>query len=234
MGAFGSSLLGVFLMELGDKTQLVALSLATRFNAWVTLAGILVATLVIHIFSVAIGWCAAEAMPLQWIAYVAGLSFIAFGFWTLRGDCIEGDEECKCKTRSPFMLVAVTFFLAELGDKTMIGTCTLASQHPSQLIPVWLGSSLGMVISDGLAIIVGVIFGKTLPERAVKIGASAIFFGFGIYKTVEGALQLAPYMWGIAAVTVAAMAYIFLLRPVNRVICAEIIEEKQDETLAHK
>lgn len=232
MEAFWSSLGWVFLAELGDKTQLVALSLAARFNAKVTLAGILVATLVVHVLSVALGGCAAKVLPAEWIALVAGLSFIAFGFWTLRGDCLDDDEECKCKARSPFMLVAITFFLAELGDKTMLTTCAWATKYP--LFPVWIGSSLGMVVSDGLAILVGQILGKKLPEKAIKIGASVMFFGFGIFSSVKGAISLPAYTWGLAVILTAAMAYIFLLRPVNEVVCAEIVEEKPDENLAHK
>ena len=82
------------------------------------------------------------------------------------------------------MIVTITFFLAELGDKTMLSTVTLAASYP--LAPVWIGSSLGMVLSDALAIWVGQALGKKLPERAVKLGAAGIFFAFGLYYLVQG------------------------------------------------
>ena len=82
------------------------------------------------------------------------------------------------------MIVAVTFFLAELGDKTMLGTVTLATQYPP--VQVWLGSTVGMVLSDALAIWVGQALGKRLPERAVKLGAAAIFLAFGLFSLYQG------------------------------------------------
>jgi putative Ca2+/H+ antiporter (TMEM165/GDT1 family) len=82
------------------------------------------------------------------------------------------------------MTVAVTFFLAEIGDKTMLATVTIASQQQS-FIPVWLGSTVGMVIADGLAIIVGAVLGKRLPERLIQLIAALIFIGSGIFTIIE-------------------------------------------------
>jgi Ca2+/H+ antiporter, TMEM165/GDT1 family len=178
----------IFMAEMGDKTQLVALSCATRFNARVVLAGVFVATLLVHGFSVALGDLVARVLPPGWTVLVAGLSFIGFGLWTLRGDRLEG-EDCRVrKLTSPFWLVTITFFLAELGDKTMLGTVTLATQYP--LVPVWLGSTVGMVAADALAIWVGQIVGHRLPERAVKLGAAAIFFAVGLVYLIQGVRQL--------------------------------------------
>lgn len=206
MDAFWLALGMVFIAELGDKTQLVALCLSSRYNAWVVLGGITVATLVVHVFSVLLGGGVGHFLPQTWINLVAGLAFIGFGLWTLRGDALD-DENCGAKpARSPFLLVATTFFLAELGDKTMLSTVTLATGHA--LIPVWLGSTLGMVLSDGLAIIVGQILGKRLPERAIQIGAAVIFFGFGLYSVVKGGMALPAYSWLIAgAATLALLAW---------------------------
>ncbi|HEY3415752.1 MAG TPA: TMEM165/GDT1 family protein, partial [Armatimonadota bacterium] len=201
--AFLLALVMIFIAELGDKTQLVALCLASRYNAWVVLGGITVATLVVHVFSVLLGGGVGHFLPQAWINLAAGLAFVGFGLWTLAGDTLE-DEECGApRTRSPFWLVATTFFLAELGDKTMLSTVTLATGNA--LIPVWLGSTLGMVISDGLAIIVGLLLGKRLPERMIQIGAAIIFFGFGLYSGVKGALTLPAYSWAIAVVITLAM-----------------------------
>lgn len=212
MEAFWWSLFVVFVAELGDKTQLVALSLATRFNARVVLLGVFVATLCVHLISVGLGGAAGKLLPTDWIRFISGLAFIVFGLWTLRGDELCEGDDCR-KARSPFWIVAITFFLAELGDKTMLSTVTLAAERP--LLWVWLGSSLGMVISDGLAILVGQIMGARLPERIIKIVAACIFFAFGALTAVQGALQLpvAVSVAGAASVIVAACV---ILRPAPR------------------
>ena len=207
MHAFWISMVFVFLAELGDKTQLVALCLATRFKAKVVLAGIFVATLLVHVVSVLLGGGVGKLLSPGWIKLAAGVAFIGFGLWTLRGDTMENDECDRLQGRSPFLLVATTFFLAELGDKTMLTTVALAADNP--LIPVWLGSTLGMVVSDGLAIVVGTILGAKLPERAVKIGASIIFFGFGIFSMVQGGRMLPACGWAIGGVITALLVGLF-------------------------
>jgi putative Ca2+/H+ antiporter (TMEM165/GDT1 family) len=188
MDGFWLSLALIFLAELGDKTQLVALMLATRFKAGVVLAGVLVATLLVHAFSVILGDLAGKLLPHDWIMVLSGLAFIAFAGWTWRGDRLADEDQKVRRLTSPFLIVAVTFFLAELGDKTMLGTVTLATQY--SLVQVWLGSTLGMVLSDALAIWVGQALGKRLPERAVKIGAAAIFLAFGLFSILQGITEL--------------------------------------------
>jgi Ca2+/H+ antiporter, TMEM165/GDT1 family len=179
----------VFLAELGDKTQLVALLLATRFRAGIVLAGVFVATLLVHAFSVILGDLAGKLLPHGWIMLLSGLAFIGFALWTWRGDRLEDEDQKVGRLTSPFLIVFVTFFLAELGDKTMLSTVTLASQYP--IVQVWLGSTLGMVISDALAIWVGQIMGKRLPEKAIKMGAAAIFLAFGLFSIFQGITGLA-------------------------------------------
>ena len=197
----------IFLAELGDKTQLVALTLATRYNARVVLAGITVATLLVHLFSTALGNAAGGFLPQNWIQFLAGISFIGFGLWTLRGDCLDGDECHNGRITSPFLLVATVFFLAELGDKTMLGTMTLATR--GSFVGVWLGSTVGMIVSDGLAIWIGKVLGTRLPERVVKIGAAAIFFAFGVWSAVCGGITLPPLTWAGGALAVAGLFLIF-------------------------
>lgn len=206
---FVLSLGWVFLAELGDKTQLVALCLASRFAVRTVLSGILVATLAVHLLSVALGGGLGRLIPEDWINLGAGLAFIGFGFWSLRGDSLN-DEECSAmQGSSPFWLVTTTFFLAELGDKTMLATVTVATQYA--VVPVWIGSSLGMVVSDGLAIAVGQLLGRRLPERAIKVGAAVMFFAFGAYGVVSGAVGLPLYSWAIAVMVVAAFAWMYRL-----------------------
>ncbi len=184
MHAFLIALFFVFIAEMGDKTQLVALAFATRFKTATVLTGVFGATLLVHLFSVGIGEIAGMALPVFWINLLAGLSFIGFGLWTLRGDSLNDDETSKHNRFGPLLTVGITFFLAELGDKTMLATVTIASQQKS-FIGVWLGSTIGMVIADGLAIMIGKVMGMRLPERIIKYGAAAIFLASGIFTLVE-------------------------------------------------
>ncbi|MDA8235843.1 MAG: TMEM165/GDT1 family protein [Clostridia bacterium] len=183
MTAFLGSLFFIALAEMGDKTQLVALAFATRFRAWTVLWGIFVATLVVHLFSVVIGEVLGVNLDPFYIQLIAGISFIGFGIWTLRGDELD-DADKKAERFSPFWTVAIAFFIAELGDKTMLATVTLAAEYQS-FIPVWLGSSLGMVVADALAIVVGILLGKKLPEKLIKWVSASIFIGFGAIALIE-------------------------------------------------
>lgn len=186
MLAFWQSLVFIALAEMGDKTQLVALAFAMRFSVGAVIGAVFSATLLVHLFSVAIGELLGMALPTFWLTLVAGLAFIGFGIWTLRGDSLEDDDTKKIARYGPFMTIAITFFLAELGDKTMLATVTLASQL-REFGPVWLGSTLGMVAADGLAVLVGVVAGRNLPRRAIKYGAATIFVLSGIV-TLAGPL----------------------------------------------
>jgi putative Ca2+/H+ antiporter (TMEM165/GDT1 family) len=180
----------IFVAELGDKSQLMALTFATRYRVWPVLLGITVATGVVHLVSVGIGYGLGAALPTGWINLVAALAFIAFGFWTLRGDTLTDEEQEKANRAVKNVVIAVgtAFFLAELGDKTMLATITLASQQRA-FVPVWLGSTLGMVVADGIAILVGMAAGRRLPERAIRYVAAAIFIVTGLWTIAEQFLR---------------------------------------------
>lgn len=180
----------IFVAELGDKSQLMAMTFATRYRFWTVLAGITVATLLVHLVSVGIGRVLGDALPFAWINLLAGLAFIGFGLWTLRGDELtEADKQRSQRGgASALLAVGVAFFLAELGDKTMLATVTLATS--CDWVGTWLGSTAGMVAADALAIGVGALLGRALPEKVVKYGAAALFFAFGVLLLVEGVRAL--------------------------------------------
>jgi putative Ca2+/H+ antiporter (TMEM165/GDT1 family) len=190
VSAFFLSFGVIFVAELGDKSQLLALALAARYRAGAVLAGIATATAVVHAFSVGLGAVVGVALPTRAITIVAGLAFLGFAAWTLRGDELRGDELAghdAGRLRSGGSAVAaasVAFFLAELGDKTMLATITLATNNG--VIGTWAGSTLGMVAADALAIVVGKALGTRLPERAVRVGAAVLFLVFGLVLLVEG------------------------------------------------
>ena len=180
----------IFVAELGDKSQLMALTFATRFKPWPVLIGITIATAVVHLVSVGVGYGLGAALPTGWISLVAGLAFLAFGAWTLRGDRLTDEEQGKAErsTGSAILAVGGAFFLAELGDKTMLATITLATQYG--WFGTWIGSTIGMVAADALAILVGRLLGRHLPEKIIKYGAAALFAIFGVWLIVEAFIEL--------------------------------------------
>lgn len=186
MQAFLLSFGVIFVAELGDKSQLMALAFAARYRFWTVLGGITVATAVVHLASVGIGQVVGVNLPTSLINVLAGVAFLAFGAWTLRGDQLSDDEAARAQrvARSAFLAVAVAFFLAELGDKTMLATVTLATTEG--WFATWLGSTLGMVAADAMAIGVGSLLGKRMSERAVRVGAAVLFFLFGVLLITEG------------------------------------------------
>ncbi|MFY1695526.1 MULTISPECIES: TMEM165/GDT1 family protein [unclassified Solwaraspora] len=180
----------IFIAELGDKSQLMAMTFATRFKMWPVLIGITAATAVVHLVSVGIGYGLGVALPTGWISLVAAVAFFGFALWTLRGDSLTDEESRRAQrtTRSAIIAVFTAFFLAELGDKTMLATITLATRHG--WFGTWLGSTLGMVAADALAIVVGRMLGRRLPERVVAYGAAALFVLFGCWLLVEAVREL--------------------------------------------
>ena len=185
MAAFWISLALVFAAEFGDKTQLVALALATRYRPLVVLGGITVATLIIHALSVFVGRAAGAFIPANIASIAAGLAFIGFGVWTLRGDSCD-DDDVKHHQFGPFVSVLLTVLVSELGDKTMLATAAIASQQ-QDMIAVWLGSSTGMILADAIVILVGQIVGKHVPESLVKATAAGVFFLTGVATIARAA-----------------------------------------------
>jgi putative Ca2+/H+ antiporter (TMEM165/GDT1 family) len=187
MDAFLLSFGVIFVAELGDKSQLMALAFATRFPALAVLVAITIATGLVHLGSVALGVTVAAVLPANVVSIVAGVAFLGFAVWTLRGDVLGGADEERSRrdaARSVVLTVGTAFFLAELGDKTMLATVTLATHE--EALGTWLGSTAGMVAADAIAIGVGKVLGANLPERAIRIGAAVAFVVFGLILIWQG------------------------------------------------
>ena len=180
----------IFVAELGDKSQLMALAFATKYKFWPTVTGIFLATLLVHAGSVLIGRVAAAALPVGPINVVAGLAYLAFAVWTIRGDELgkEDEERAQREGRWAVLAIATAFFLAELGDKTMLATVTLATTN--EPIGTWLGSTVGMVAADALAVGAGALLASRLSGTWIKVFAAASFVVFGLLLIAEGIGQV--------------------------------------------
>ena len=186
MDAFLLSFGIIFIAELGDKSQLMALAFAARYPAWAVLLAVSVATLIVHAGSVLLGVTVALALPTAAIQIAAGVAFIGFALWTIRGDELAETDELRARRTGGWALLTIgtAFFLAELGDKTMLATVTLASTE--EPLGTWLGSTAGMVAADAIAIAIGAMLGARLPERAIKLFAAGAFVIFGVILVAEG------------------------------------------------
>ncbi len=177
MEAILTSFFLVAVSEMGDKTQLLAFSLATRYRRpWPVMGGILAATLFNHALASGVGaWVSAHVAPRAMAAILAA-TFIAFGFWTLRPDTLE--DRAKPDRFGPLLTTAVLFFFVEMGDKTQLATVALAAQFHS-IVLVTTGTTLGMLASDGLAVFLGERLAARVPMRWIRRGAATAFFAFG-------------------------------------------------------
>ena len=168
----------VALAEIGDKTQLLALVLAARYRKPVPIIfGILVATLLNHALAGAVGALLAGAVNPDVMRWMLGASFIAMGLWTLIPDKYEEQKESTPRF-GVFASTLVAFFLLEMGDKTQIATVALAAKYPS-LIMVVVGTTLGMMLANVPAVLLGEVAAKKLPMRVVHAVAAAIFIVMG-------------------------------------------------------
>jgi putative Ca2+/H+ antiporter (TMEM165/GDT1 family) len=175
----------IFVAELGDKSQLMALTFATRYRAVPVLIGLTIATAIVHLISVTVGAVLGLALPTRALSFVAAIAFFGFAAWTLRGDELTDEEQGKAERSNGSAIFAVggAFMLAELGDKTMLATITLATDHG--FLGTWLGSTVGMVAADALAIALGAQLAAHLSARTIKIGAAALFAIFGVLLLLE-------------------------------------------------
>lgn len=176
----------VALAEIGDKTQLLAFILAARFKKPLPIiAGILVATVINHGLAGALGAWITSAISPEVLRWVLGASFIGMAIWTLIPDEIEEDETQVAKRFGVFGATLITFFLAEMGDKTQIATVAMAA-HYAQPLMVVIGTTLGMLIADVPAVFVGDKLAHKIPMKLVHGIAAAVFAVLGV-ATLLGA-----------------------------------------------
>lgn len=197
----------VVLAEMGDKTQLLAMAFATKYKASKVLIGVFVATVFNHALAVAVGNYVTRFDAAQvWIQGVASLAFIFFGLWTIRGDKLDGEAD-KVTKFGPIVTVTIAFFIAEMGDKTQLATIALATKFPDWPVGILLGTTTGMLIADGIGIIVGIVLARKIPERKVKIVSAVAFMIFGIV----GSYQVMSEMMGLSTIITIVVLLVIIL-----------------------
>jgi putative Ca2+/H+ antiporter (TMEM165/GDT1 family) len=178
----------VFVAELGDKTQLLAMSLATRYRPLPVLAGIAIAEAATNLLAVAVGGSLGAALPHAPLRIAGGLLFLVFAWRTWREDDHEDATTVEVRPGHVVRSVAAAMFVAELGDKTMLTTATLAAQESPVL--TWIGAPLGIVACGALAVLIGKALGERLPRRTTRVVSVALFTMFGIALVADGIRSL--------------------------------------------
>lgn len=173
----------IFIAEMGDKTQILAMTFATKYSAKKVLLGVMIGSLLNHAIAVYLGFYLSKSISLTILQLIAACSFIFFGLWSLVVD--EEDENCNATDKyGPIATVAVAFFIGELGDKTQLTAVALSTQSNFPYM-ILMGTVMGMILTSGIGILIGSKIGKRIPELALKLISSAIFLAFGIIKLMQ-------------------------------------------------
>ncbi|WP_443970365.1 TMEM165/GDT1 family protein [Sphingobium sp. CR28] len=182
MDALLTSTALVALAEMGDKTQLLAMLLATRFRRPVPIiCGIFAATLANHFLAALVGHQAAWLLDAPWFRIAVALGFIAMGLWMLVPDKLDEDEPLRAPAGAGvFLTTLIAFFLVEMGDKTQIATVALGARFEN-VIAVTAGTTLGMMIANVPAVLGGEALARRVPMRAMQIGAAVLFVLLGLW-----------------------------------------------------
>ncbi len=177
----------IFLAELGDKTQLLAMAFALRFSIGEVLTGVALGAFLNHGLAVLIGSYLGSALPLEVIKLGSAVLFLSFGVWSLFSRPGPEDQE-KRTWGNPVLVVALAFFIGELGDKTQLTAIALASGS-QYAWAVLAGTVLGMVLTSFMGIIVGAKLGERIPEFALKLISGGVFIGFGFFHLAQSVLS---------------------------------------------
>jgi len=174
----------IFIAEMGDKTQILAMAFATRFPVKKVLFGIFLGALFNHGLAVALGSYISNFVPIATIQIIAGFAFVGFSLWTLKSEDEDDESEEQKNKFGPVLTVALAFFIGELGDKTQLTAITLGTDAVYPLAIV-LGTVSGMIVTGGMGILIGKKLGDKVPEFAIKIIAASVFMFFGISKLYQ-------------------------------------------------
>lgn len=197
------------IMEMGDKTQFLVIAMSRKYKVRDIILGVLAAGLLLNALAVIIGRTIGNYLPLEYIALVAGIAFLVFAFLTL----FEKDEEEKIDEKNQavsfkFITIAVTFFVAELGDKTQLAAMSFAATEPQKAIWVFLGCSAGLFLADMLGLVVGLFLGKKLPQKIMQYISVVIFSVFGLITMYQPLIGFVGVTWTIAIIVAIVLGLI--------------------------
>jgi len=168
----------IFVAEMGDKTQILAMTFALRYTVSQVLTGVFIGSFINHGLAVLLGAYLSTVIPLHIVRIVASVAFVGFGLWTLAKSDDNDDEEAA-KAGNPILTVAMAFLIGELGDKTQLTAIALSSNANFPLF-ILFGTTLGMVLTSGVGIFVGSKLGERVPEVAMRLASSGVFIFFGV------------------------------------------------------
>jgi putative Ca2+/H+ antiporter (TMEM165/GDT1 family) len=215
MATFINSFLLVVVGEMGDKTQLLAMGMASRYKASHVMLGVLIATILNHGLAVLVGSYLSTILPMGIISTLAGISFLLFGLWTIRGDTDDGSH--KASRFGPIVTVGIAFFIAEMGDKTQLMTVAIAAEYKQPLY-ILMGTTLGMVVADSIGVFFGAWICKYLSQNYIKWVAGLIFLFFGsltLYNNLPREL-LTPLSITVFILVLVASIYLVGFKFANR------------------
>lgn len=186
MDALLVSTLAVAIAEIGDKTQLLALVLAARYRrALPVIAGILVATVLNHAAAAWVGAWVAGWLDPAWLRWIVVACFLGVAVWALIPDKLDEDGTPAPPRFGPFLATTIAFFLVEMGDKTQVATAALAARFENIAV-VAAGTTLGMMLANGPAVLIGEAAAGRLPLKAIRIAAASAFAAVGVWILVTG------------------------------------------------
>jgi putative Ca2+/H+ antiporter (TMEM165/GDT1 family) len=187
--AFLASTVAVALAEIGDKTQLLALLLVSRYRKPLPIAaGILLATLLNHALAAWGGTLLAGLLQGPWLRWIVGVSFVAMAAWTLIPDTLDGERNSRFDRHGAFVATAISFFLVEIGDKTQIATVALAAKYHA-VVAVTAGTTLGMMLANLPVLWLGNVAAGKLPLKWIRIAAAILFLAMGVLALVYSGLS---------------------------------------------
>jgi putative Ca2+/H+ antiporter (TMEM165/GDT1 family) len=177
---FLKAMLMIFIAEMGDKTQILAMTFALKYKIRDIVLGVAIGSFLNHALAIILGTMLLKVIPLDYLHTLAGILFLFFAFTSLK---IENGEEIDERSYNfaPFIAVALAFFLGELGDKTQLTALSLATSEPNPIL-ILLGTTSGMVLTSLVGIFIGIKLGKSIPEDKLKLGAFMMFSIFGVEK----------------------------------------------------
>jgi len=193
----------VCIAEMGDKTQLFVIGLAAKRKARDVLIGIAIATVLLNAMGVFMGNVISRMFPIEYVGIAAGFFFLIFALLTIGKD----EEEQNAKGKS-ILGICLAFFVAELGDKTQLSSIAFSASDPENVLPIFAGAVCGMLIADGIGILISKMLNKKIPEKFMKIVAYIIFTAFGFKSLFDNFYLFLPDKTAQFLSTIGAL-YVF-------------------------